>query len=47
MSELVLHATADNGQAVTVLLEDGRCEVKVENLESLLRKDFTAMAAAL
>lgn len=48
MTLLVNLSTADNNaQAVSVLLEDGRCEVKMEQLDTLLRRDFTAMAVAL
>lgn len=42
------YSATDNGQAVTILLEDGRCKVDINQLESLLRKDNrTAMAAVL
>jgi hypothetical protein len=44
---LVHHSKTDNGQAVSMLLEDGRCKVDVYHFEVCLKKGFTAMAAVL
>lgn len=44
---LIKHSKTDNGQAVSILLEDGRCKVCVSSLEECLRKGLTAMAAVL
>lgn len=47
MCDLALFSRADNAQAVTTLLEDGRCKIRISQLEHMLREDFTSMAAAL
>ncbi len=47
MTRLVEHSKTDNSQAVSVLVQDGRCEVNIYHLHVCLRKGFSAMAAAL
>ena len=47
MHHFVEDSETDNGQAVSILLQDGRCNVRVEQLELALRKGFTSMAAVL
>jgi hypothetical protein len=42
---LVKSSKTDNGQVVSILLENSRCNVTVHHLEKCLRKDLTAMAA--
>lgn len=44
---LIGNAKTDNGEAVTILLKDGRCQVEANMFNAVLRKDFTAMGAAL
>lgn len=41
------NSTTDNAQALTVLLEDERCKVNVDELEKVLRQGFSSMAAVL
>lgn len=41
---LVKYSNTDNGEAVSILLEDGRCNVDIDMLEKMLRRGFTAMA---
>ena len=45
--DFVRYSTTDNAQAVSILLQDGRCERNVLMLQALLRNDFIAMATAL
>jgi hypothetical protein len=45
--DLVSYSTTDKGQAVSILLQDERCHVDVAYLHDTLKKDSTAMAAAL
>ena len=40
MNDLIEHSENDNGQAVSILLEDGRCEVDIYHLERMLQKRF-------
>jgi hypothetical protein len=47
MYHFVEHSKTDNGEAVSILLQHGRCDVDVAMLEKLLRKGYTAMAAVL
>jgi hypothetical protein len=47
MYHLVENSKTDNGEAVSILLQDGGCDVDVAMLEKLLRKGYTAMAAVL
>ena len=47
MHHLVKDSKTDNGQAVSILLQDGRCKVNTDHLEQCLRKGFTSMALAL
>lgn len=47
ISTVARHSNIDNGQAVSILLEDSRCRVDVWILQSCLRKGFTAMATVL
>lgn len=44
---LIAKSRTDNGEAVSIALQDGRCRVEARMLDKALRKDFTAMAAAL
>lgn len=46
LEDYVNCSKTDNGQAVTILLQDGKFKVGVEQYEQSLRKGFTAMAAA-
>lgn len=41
------HSTTDNAQAMEILLQDSRCEVSINDLDKLLKKDYTNMAAVL
>jgi hypothetical protein len=45
--DLVKHSKTDNGQAASILFEDGRCEFSIYELQESLRKGFTAMAVVL
>jgi hypothetical protein len=45
--DLVSYSKTDNGQAASILLQDERCHVDVAYLHDALKKDYTAMAAAL
>lgn len=47
IENLVHFSTTDNAQAVSILLQDGRSHVSIDELEYMLKKDFTAMAAVL
>ena len=47
MSDLVEDSKTDNGQAASILLQYGRCEIGVDQLEMSLQRGFTAMAAVL
>lgn len=47
MYHFVEHSKTDNGEAVSILPQDGRCDVDVAMLEKLLRKGYTAMATVL
>lgn len=47
LEHLVRWSKTDNGEAVSLLLTDGRCIVNVDMLDEALKKDFTAMAAEL
>lgn len=47
LEHLVEYSETDNGEAVTILLQDGRCNANVSMLEELLQKEFVSMAAAL
>jgi hypothetical protein len=47
IQNLIFWSTTDNGEAVSVALQDGRCLVEPSMLDKALRKDYTAMAAAL
>jgi len=38
MYQLVENSKTDNGEAVSILLQNGRCDVDVAMLENLLRK---------
>lgn len=42
---MATNSTADNGQAVSILLQDERCIVGISFLDECLKGDFTAMAA--
>jgi len=47
MRNLVHFSATDNGEAVSILLKDGRCVVHEYMLENALQQDFSAMATAL
>ena len=47
IKNLIAKSLMDNGEAVSVALQDGRCLVEPSMLDKALRKDYTAMAAAL
>lgn len=47
LKKLIEKSTKDNGEAVSVLLQDDRVRVEPNMLDLALRKDFTSMAAAL
>ena len=47
MNDLVEHSKVDNGQAVTILLEDERCQVVTYHFETCLRRGLTTMASVL
>ena len=41
METLVDFSKTDNGQAVSILLQDGRCDASVDHLEKMSEKSFT------
>jgi len=47
LKNLIAKSTKDNGEAVSVLLQDDRVVVEPKMLDMALRKDYAAMAAAL
>lgn len=47
MCDLVKYSTVDNGEAASILLEDGRCIIDAGVYQYMLRKDFFGMAAVL
>lgn len=47
VKKLIQKSRTDNGEAVSVLLQDERCRVQPKLLDMALRKDFASMAAAL
>jgi hypothetical protein len=47
MYNLVDYSRTDNGQAVSIFLEDARCEVNICHLEVCLSEGLTTMAAVL
>lgn len=44
---LIQRSVSDNGEAISILLQDGRCKVTPVMLDKALQKDFVGMAAAL
>lgn len=47
IEQMTNYSKTDNGEAISILLKDGRSEPCIEALEMALRKGFTAMAAVL
>jgi len=47
LANFIRSSKTDNGEAVSILLEDGRCHVNPYMLDDVLQKDFTEMAAVL
>ena len=45
--ELIYHSRIDNGKALSILLQDERCVVRIQELEKCLRKGLTSMAEVL
>ena len=47
MYSFVSQSKTDNGQAVSILLQGGRCSVSIYDLKKCFKKGFTAMAEVL